>query len=65
MSRVMKQGDFRPMARNREAMADLVAILDARREDYARAKSELDTSGSTVQQAFARLQKIVAPWVKV
>ena len=29
MSRVMKQGDFRPMARNREAMADLVAILEA------------------------------------
>ena len=31
MRRVMAQGDFRPMAQNREAMADLVAILDARR----------------------------------
>ena len=31
MSRVMEQGDFRPMAQNREAMADLMAILDARR----------------------------------
>ena len=30
MSRVMEQGDFRPMAENREAMADLVAILEAR-----------------------------------
>ena len=47
MSRVMEQGDFRPMAQNREAMADLVAILDARRADYARAEAELDTSGDT------------------
>ena len=37
MSRVMEQGDFRPMAENREAMADLVAILEARTADYARA----------------------------
>ena len=37
MGRVMEQGDFRPMAQNREAMADLVAILDARSPDYARA----------------------------
>ena len=47
MSRVMKQGDFRPMARNREAMADLHAILEARRVDYARAEATLDTSGAT------------------
>src|SRR5262249_921444 len=44
MSRVMEQGDFRPMAQNREAMADLVAILEARSPDYARAEAELDTS---------------------
>jgi XRE family aerobic/anaerobic benzoate catabolism transcriptional regulator len=64
MSRVMKQGDFRPMARNREAMADLLAILEARRGDYARAEATLDTSGATVTQSLARLQKIVAPWLK-
>ena len=45
MSRVMAQGDFRPMAQNRAAMADLVAILEARRADYARAEAEVDTSG--------------------
>ena len=39
MRRVMAQGDFRPMAQNREAMADLVAILDARSADYARAEA--------------------------
>ena len=30
MRRVMAQGDFRPMADNRDAMNDLIAILDAR-----------------------------------
>ena len=64
MSRVMKQGDFRPMARNREAMADLHAILDARRTDYARAEATLDTSGASVPQSFAKLVKLVAPWTK-
>jgi XRE family aerobic/anaerobic benzoate catabolism transcriptional regulator len=64
MSRVVKQGDFRPMAHNREAMADLLAILEARRADYARAEAALDTSGASAQQSLAKLQKIVAPWVK-
>jgi XRE family aerobic/anaerobic benzoate catabolism transcriptional regulator len=60
MSRVMAQGDFRPMAQNREAMADLVAILDARSPDYARAQAQLDTSGETVEQSFAKLVRIVS-----
>ena len=69
MSRVMAQGDFRPMAENREAnstgaMADLVAILDARRGDYARAEAALDTSGDAVEQSFAKLLRIVAPWLE-
>jgi len=60
MRRVMAQGDFRPMARNREAMADLIAILEARRGDYARAEAELDTSGDTVDESFGKLEKIAA-----
>lgn len=64
MSRVMEQGDFRPMAQNREAMADLVAILDARGADYGRAEAQLDTSGERVEKSFAKLVKLVAPWVK-
>ena len=60
MSRVMAQGDFRPMAENRQAMADLVAILEARRADYARAEAEIDTSGDAVEQSFAKLLGIVA-----
>ena len=63
MSRVMAQGDFRPMAQNRAAMADLVAILEARRADYARAEAELDTSGDAVEQSFAKLLRIVAPFM--
>jgi XRE family transcriptional regulator, aerobic/anaerobic benzoate catabolism transcriptional regulator len=59
MSRVMAQGDFRPMAQNRQAMADLVAILEARRADYARAEADVDTSGEAVEQSFAKLLRIV------
>jgi XRE family aerobic/anaerobic benzoate catabolism transcriptional regulator len=61
MSRVMAQGDFRPMAQNRQAMADLVAILEARRADYARAEADVDTSGDAVEQSFAKLLRIVTP----
>ena len=66
MSRVMAQGDFRPMAKNREAatgMADLVAILEARRADYARAEAELDTSGDAVEQSFAKLAADRRAWL--
>jgi XRE family aerobic/anaerobic benzoate catabolism transcriptional regulator len=59
MSRVMAQGDFRPMAQNRAAMADLVAILEARRADYSRAEAEIDTSGEAIEQSFAKLLHIV------
>jgi XRE family aerobic/anaerobic benzoate catabolism transcriptional regulator len=59
MGRVMAQGDFRPMAQNREAMADLVAILEARGADYARAQAQLDTSGDSIEQSFAKLLRIV------
>jgi XRE family aerobic/anaerobic benzoate catabolism transcriptional regulator len=64
MSRVMAQGDFRPMAQNRGAMADLVTILDARQADYARAEAELDTSEDTVEQSFSKLLRVVAPWLR-
>jgi XRE family aerobic/anaerobic benzoate catabolism transcriptional regulator len=60
MGRVMAQGDFRPMAQNREAMADLVAILEARGPDYAHAQAQLDTSGEGVEQSFAKLLRITA-----
>jgi XRE family aerobic/anaerobic benzoate catabolism transcriptional regulator len=64
MRRVMAQGDFRPMARNREAMSDLVAILDARRADYARAGAALDTSGDEEPQSLAKLVRIAERLLK-
>lgn len=50
MGRVMKQGDFRPMARNPGAMRDLKAILEARSADYARADAWLDTSAQAFEE---------------
>jgi XRE family transcriptional regulator, aerobic/anaerobic benzoate catabolism transcriptional regulator len=64
MRRVMQQGDFRPMAKNREAMTDLVAILDARTPDYARAQAELDTSGDTLERSFEKLLRIAQRCLK-
>jgi XRE family transcriptional regulator, aerobic/anaerobic benzoate catabolism transcriptional regulator len=60
MRRVIEQGDFRPMAQNREAMSDLLAILEARRDDYARAETQLDTSDETVERSFAKLARLAA-----
>ncbi len=59
MSRVMRQGDLRPMARNRGAKNDLLAILKAREADYARAHAELDTSGKSVEAALKALAVLV------
>jgi len=64
MQRVMEQGDFRPMAENREAMNDLVAILAARGADYAKAQMRLDTSGRRVEDSFEELRKLVAPLLR-
>lgn len=62
MSRVIAQGDFRPMAENRAAMADLVAILEARGADYAQSQVELDTSGEKPEQSLSKLMKLVQEW---
>lgn len=56
MSRVMAQGDFRPMASNDQAMEDLRRILEAREPLYRKADSVLDTSGSSVEESFAKLK---------
>jgi XRE family aerobic/anaerobic benzoate catabolism transcriptional regulator len=61
MSRVVAQGDFRPMAGHAEAMEDLRAILASRESLYSRADTQLDTSGQGVQQSLASLKRIVQP----
>lgn len=60
MRRVMEQGDFRPMEHNRDAMKDLVAILDARAPFYGRAHAQLDTSGRDVDQCVDELAAMTA-----
>ena len=60
MSRVLAQGDFRPMAANNQAMEDLRRILEAREPLYKKADLCLDTSGSTVYDSFAKLKTELA-----
>ncbi len=52
MERVVAQGDMRPMAGNRESMADLQRILAGREPLYRRADAEVDTSGKPVAEAL-------------
>lgn len=60
MRRVMEQGDFRPMEHNRDAMQDLVAILNARAAAYGRAHARLDTSSRNAEQCVDELTLIAA-----
>ena len=60
MSRVVAQGDTRPMAANPEAMDDLRRILDGRSAFYSKADHVLDTSGKSVAQSFRQLKTLVA-----
>lgn len=55
MSRVIAQGDYRPMADNEEAMDDLRRILDGRGALYSKADAVIDTSGKTVEESVAEL----------
>ena len=59
MKRVAAQGDLRPMAGNREAMADLKGILAGRAAYYAKAELRLDTSAAPLDQTFAALRAMV------
>jgi XRE family aerobic/anaerobic benzoate catabolism transcriptional regulator len=59
MSRVMEQGDMRPMAHSGRAMEDLIAILKSREPLYAKAQAELSTSGQTPEQNLADLLRIL------
>ena len=59
MSRVLAQGDYRPMAGNREAMDDLRRILAGRAAFYAKADVVVDTSGRSLDETFAALRSVV------
>lgn len=55
MSRVLAQGDKRPMSGNREAMEDLKNILDSRAQFYSKADLTFDTSDIAQEEAFIGL----------
>jgi XRE family aerobic/anaerobic benzoate catabolism transcriptional regulator len=61
MARVRQQGDLRPMADDRAAMAELRTILTSREPLYARAPITVDTSGMSVAAAAERLIAAVNP----
>ena len=63
MARVRRQGDLRPMADDRSAMAELRTILLSREPLYARASAVVDTAGLNVDEAAARLIDAVEPMV--
>ena len=59
MARVAAQGDTRPMAQSREAMADLRRILAGRAAFYAKADAHFDTAGRSVAESFPGLLELV------
>ena len=63
MSRVVAQGDMRPMAASREAMDDLRSILVGRTPFYSKADIHVDTSTQALAQTFELLQARVRAWI--
>ena len=61
MTRVVAQGDTRPMAGNAQAMDDLRRILQGRDMLYAQADTIVDTAGRTVEQSLRALRKALPP----
>ena len=55
MSRVVAQGDLRPMTSNPRAMDDLLSILQSREPLYAKADVTLNTGGKGPEQSLSEL----------
>jgi XRE family transcriptional regulator, aerobic/anaerobic benzoate catabolism transcriptional regulator len=60
MSRVIKQGDRRPMAQSRQAMRDLRRILYSREVQYRQADAVLDTSDQPLKHSVQCLLRLVS-----
>lgn len=59
MQRVIAQGDMRPMANNKEAMADLERILTSREPFYSKADVTIDTTRNTEEESLGKLLAVV------
>lgn len=60
MSRVVAQGDMRPMRGHSQAMDDLKRLLASREALYARADAAVNTSGQSIEKSLAALRRAVA-----
>ena len=60
MSRVIAQGDTRPMAGNARAMTDLKRILQSRAALYGEADATVDTAGRNLKQSLKDLRRAIA-----
>lgn len=65
MTRVVEQGDLRPIRGNREAMDDLKLILAERRPQYEAAHYALDTSGRAIDDCLLELERVCSPYCEV
>ena len=63
MTRVIAQGDYRPMKGSEQAMDDLRRILDERTPLYARSDLSIDTSASPQDAVNAALLNQLPPVV--
>lgn len=59
MSRVVAQGDMRPMKGHAQAMEHLKSLLTSRESLYARADVTVSTSGQTVEKSLAALRRAI------
>ena len=59
MSRVVAQGDMRPMKGHAQAMEHLKSLLSSREPLYARADVTVGTSGQTVEKSLAALRRAI------
>ncbi|WP_243658605.1 helix-turn-helix transcriptional regulator [Paraburkholderia sp. BL9I2N2] len=57
MSRVLAQGDMRPIAGHSEAIDDLEHLLSSRREHYAQADLAHDTSEKPLAESYLQLRE--------
>lgn len=60
MSRVIAQGDMRPMKGHVQAMQDLKNLLTSREAEYARADAVVDTTGRSIEKSLSALRRVVA-----
>jgi XRE family aerobic/anaerobic benzoate catabolism transcriptional regulator len=64
MSRVVAQGDTRPIAASTEAMDDLRRILKGRAAFYSKADLSVDTAGQSLEESFQKLRRAVRSRLK-